>query len=71
MVFGGLEAECILSIQLPGDIQLIDIFVPRMLSGIQTEDGNHLQVLPQNKSSLLTCKRHLTDTRNKKSLCRG
>ena len=53
MVFGGLEAECVLSIQLPGDVQLIDIFVPRILSGLQTEEGNHMQILPQNKSSLL------------------
>jgi len=39
MVFGGLDAECVVSIQLAGDVQLMDIFIPRMLDRLPGEDG--------------------------------
>ena len=39
MVYGGLDAECILSIQLPGDAHLMDVFIPRLLLRIQREEG--------------------------------
>lgn len=39
MVYGGLDAECVVSIQLAGDVQLMDIFIPRMLARLPGEDG--------------------------------
>ena len=40
LIFGGFEEECALSIQLPGMVQLQEVYVPRMHMRLHAEEGD-------------------------------
>jgi hypothetical protein len=41
MIFGGFDIDCVLSIQLPGEVELREVHVPRMHTAlIEDEDGD-------------------------------